>query len=325
GAGILWQTRALPPEQVFSCLNCHAPLAEQKALLAQQLQWQGAGKRPPPDYVPEDLHEQGLVCAACHVRGHQRFGPPPKQELPDTGLPHNGFVESAAFEDSRFCASCHQFPDDGPSLNGKLLENTYREWSESRFADEGRSCQSCHMPDRRHLWRGIHDPSMVAEALAINLQAWPTDDGAVRVEASILNQGAGHYFPTYLVPKVWLQLLLLDKEGKVNKTLDEQIVTRDVDVWLSEEFSDSRIAPGDKRFLVARLETPPPADWTFEVRVVVAPREHYERMFATVMRNNAHELDEQTRTLLTKAFEEARATRYTAMRTAIAVPTDSAN
>ena len=33
GNGILWQARALSPAEVVRCLDCHAPLAEQKTLL----------------------------------------------------------------------------------------------------------------------------------------------------------------------------------------------------------------------------------------------------------------------------------------------------
>ena len=35
------------------------------------------------------------------------------------------------------------------------------------------TCQTCHMPDRRHLWRGIHDPAMVAAASRRGSRATP--------------------------------------------------------------------------------------------------------------------------------------------------------
>lgn len=75
------------------------------------------------------LMRQGLVCAACHVRQHQRFGPPPRadaqaRQVPRSGLPHNGATVSAAFLRSEFCSSCHQFEPSDLRLNGKLLEDT---------------------------------------------------------------------------------------------------------------------------------------------------------------------------------------------------------
>ncbi|MBA7466455.1 hypothetical protein ES707_01639 [subsurface metagenome] len=44
-------------------------------------------------------------------------------------------------------------------------ENTLVEWEQSPAARNGMTCQSCHMPQRRHLWRGIHDPDMVRSGL----------------------------------------------------------------------------------------------------------------------------------------------------------------
>jgi hypothetical protein len=328
GAGILWQARALPPAEIARCLDCHAPLAEQKALLAMELGWPGAPATPPPAYVPPDLHRQGLVCAACHVRAHQRFGPPAAEGKPagDTpGLPHGGFVESAAFGDSRFCATCHQFPDDGPALNGKLLENTLEEWQASRHAAEGRQCQSCHMPERRHLWRGIHDPEMVREALSTDLALESLEKGRLRVRAVIRNSGAGHFFPTYLVPRVWLRLVLLDPAGRERTLLAEQVVARDVDVWLTEERSDTRIAPDGERVLEVELGFPPEQGWEVELRIDVAPREHYERMFATVLRNNAADLDAETLALVEQALAEARGSRFTALRERRSLPLAIAN
>ena len=328
GAGMLWQARALPSDQVSRCLDCHAPLAEQKALLARELGWPNAPAAAPPDYGPPDLHRQGLVCAACHVRAHERFGPPAAAGKPsgDTpGLPHGGFTETAAFADSRFCAACHQFPEDGPALNGKLLENTYNEWLTTRHAAEGRACQSCHMPERRHLWRGIHDPDMVRQALTTDLHVERLAGGRLRVRAEVRNSGAGHYFPTYLVPKVWLRLVVLDAAGVERRVLAETIVSRETDVWLSEERSDTRLAPDETRRLEAELAAPAESGWQVELRIDVAPREHYERMFAAVLDDSAVQLDALTREVLQAALVEARAARYSAAAMRQPLPTAIAN
>ncbi|MFP5506876.1 MAG: multiheme c-type cytochrome [Gammaproteobacteria bacterium] len=328
GAGMLWQARALPSDQVSRCLDCHAPLAEQKALLARELGWPNAPAAAPPDYVPPDLHRQGLVCAACHVRAHERFGPPAAAGKPSgatQGLPHGGFTETVAFADSRFCAACHQFPEDGPALNGKLLENTYNEWLTTRHAAEGRACQSCHMPERRHLWRGIHDPDMVRQALTTDLQVERLAAGRLRVRAEVHNSGAGHYFPTYLVPKVWLRLVVLDAAGAERGLLAETIVSRETDVWLSEERSDTRLAPDETRRLEAELAAPAEPGWAVELRIDVAPREHYERMFAAVLADSAVQLDALTREVLQAALVEARAARYSAAAMRQPLPAAIAN
>lgn len=328
GNGILWQARALSPAEVVRCLDCHAPLAEQKTLLGQALNWPDAPTDKAPAYVPPDLHQQGLVCAACHVRAHVRYGPPPSPgKLPgDTpGLPHGGYQESKAFADSRFCATCHQFSEDGPSLNGKLLENTLNEWRVSRHATEERTCQSCHMPERRHLWRGIHDPDMVREALTTKFSVEPGEGGRLRVRAEIRNSGAGHYFPTYLVSKVWLRLIVVDATGTEQIQLAEAIVSRETDVWLTKEYSDTRLAPDAVRVLTAEMPVPREPGWQIVLRIDVAPREHYERMFATVLRDSSVKLDALTRDILEAAIAEARASRYSVLLQQYALPGAIAN
>src|SRR5207249_4863664 len=122
---------------------------------------------------------------------------------PSETLPHNGVTRTPAFLRSEFCQSCHQFTPEGFALNGKLLENTYAEWKASRFAREGVQCQDCHMPDRRHLWRGIHDPEMVRSGLTIDASAGASryrpgervvvypDEFYARFFESLLAQGAG--------------------------------------------------------------------------------------------------------------------------------------
>ncbi len=313
GHGILWQVRALAPEQVKSCLDCHAPLAEQKALLARELGWPNAPANAPPDYVAPGLHRQGLVCAACHVRSHRRYGPPPATDKAPEETPklsHGGYQASAAFQDSRFCVTCHQFPDDGPALNGKPLENTFNEWRTSRHAAEGRSCQACHMPERRHLWRGIHDPDMLRQALSGTLSVLPTEGGALRVRAEIHNSGAGHYFPTYLVPRVKVRLVSENSAGTQRHLLAATVFARATDIWLTEERSDTRLPPDATSVLEATLMPPNESGWRLRLYIDVAPRAHYERMFAAVLRDNSAQLDVVTRELLNTALAEARASRY---------------
>src|SRR5690606_28924416 len=110
-------------------------------------------------------------------------------------------------------------------------------------------------------WRGIHDPEMVRSALTTGLTLESTSQGRLQVRAEIRNSGAGHYFPTYLVPRVWLRLVLLDPDGKDRTLLMEQVVARDVDVWLKEERSDTRMAPDETRVLELEIGPPPGPGW----------------------------------------------------------------
>ena len=69
-AGQLVEMAVADPPSALGCHVCHAPLAEQSAMT-----------RRPVGLAPNlafdaTLRRQGIVCAACHVRGHERFGPP---------------------------------------------------------------------------------------------------------------------------------------------------------------------------------------------------------------------------------------------------------
>lgn len=318
GPGILWQLRTMDQSHGNDCLRCHAPLAEQKALMAVERGWPNAPATAPPDWVPPDLHLKGLVCAACHVRRHERYGPPPLASRPPDGerRPHGGFVADAAFSDSRFCSTCHQFPADGRQVNGKLLENTYEEWRASRHAREGRQCQSCHMPGRRHLWRGVHDPEMVRRALHREVSVTRLDAGRLQVSITLANRDAGHHLPTYVVPKLMANVYLRGRGTQM--LVGQHVVGRTLNVALDREIADTRLAP-DARQEVSYEVSLAPGAWRVILRTEVAPGEHYERMFADMRRRNPG-LDEPTRALLDEALAKAVSARYFLDDIEVAVP-----
>src|SRR5206468_3241775 len=215
-AGQLVEMLTSAPADALGCHTCHAPLAEQRPLLGSE---ERHARNPAFDPA---LRAHGLVCAGCHVRAHERFGPPRRDgalasPAPRESLPHGGVTRTPAFLAAEFCRGCHQFTSNGFALNGKLLENTYEEWKASRFAREGVQCQDCHMPDRRHLWRGIHDPEMVRSGLTITLatdrQHYRPDD-EVRARLAVGNTGVGLHFPTYVTPRVVVRMALVDMHGQ---------------------------------------------------------------------------------------------------------------
>ena len=325
GPGILWQFLMMTQSGADTCMRCHAPLAEQKALVARERGWKNAPAAPPPAYVPADLDRDGLVCAACHVRRHARFGPPPRAGQPAAAgagrLPHGGFSAQPAFEDSRFCATCHQFAADGARLDGKLLENTFEEWRSSPAAARGESCQSCHMPDRRHLWRGIHDPQMTRRALRVSLHVRRIG-AAVDARAELANVGAGHDFPTYIVPEVVATLELVEASGAVRSVLARREIGRKADLQLTREISDTRIAPGSRARLQSRFALPAAGarDAYVRLRVVVHPGAHYERLFRSLL-ERPDRIPEAALPLLREALAEAQSGSYELYRLKEPIPT----
>ncbi len=312
GPGLRWQLMLMDQEQGNRCLRCHAPLAEQKALVALEHGWPNAPAQPPPDFVPHDLGHAGLVCAACHVRGHRRFGSPPRG-TPATDGPHGGFTVSEAFSDSRFCAHCHQFPEDGPRLAGKLQEDTYAQWLASDHAREGpdrQTCQSCHMPGRKHLWRGIHDPEMTRRAISVDLHLRDLGDGRHEAVATVRNVGAGHHFPTYMVPKVELAFVRHGAGGA--QELGRQLIGWQVDTGITREIADTRIPAGGMREFRQPFAASG-ADWRVELIVRVFPGEHYERIFRDSLAHAAR-LPPTAVPLLRQSLANVEGARYELLR-----------
>ena len=268
------------PATVESCMTCHGPLSEQLRQLAA-----ATGEyRPNGDYDAA-LERGGVVCAACHIREWRRHGPPRRDGSlapAPAGTPHEGAIRHLEFEESRFCAACHQFEEPAP--NGKPLENTLREWEASGFAERGVTCQSCHMPDRRHLWRGIHDPEMVRSGVTPD---WSVEGDPQRpgfeVRLALTNTGTGHHFPTYVTPAVDLEIAFVSAAGDTlamrSRTLRRDAVF-DGTGWIERE--DGRIPAGESRS-VAWTGPAPPGAARVAGRVRVRPDAFYTDFFRDLL------------------------------------------
>ena len=303
-AGQLAELRVRDPATALGCQNCHAPLAEQMPLVPGTL-----ADNPAFDAA---LRTRGIPCAACHVRGHERFGPPRRDgslasAAPRASLPHEGVTRTPAYLASSFCRGCHQFGPDGYALNGKPLEDTYEEWKASRFAAAGVQCQDCHMPDRRHLWRGIHDADMVRGGLTITLDDAPRVPGGVAARLVIENSGVGHRFPTYVTPLVLLRAELVDAAGHaLAGTRVERRIGREVTLDLEREVSDTRLAPGERAELVyARALEAGAVAARFSV--VVYPDAFYTAFFEALLRQGAGRGEDDVR----RALGETRRSAFT--------------
>lgn len=300
-SGQLVNWAASDPGTVQSCQVCHTPLSEQIA----QLPGADGEFATNPDFDPA-LRNQGLVCAACHLRGNRRYGPPRRDGSLQPSAPqavHEGVTaRTTYFEDSRFCATCHQFA--APAPNGKSLQNTHEEWEQSRYAAEGVPCQGCHMPDRRHLWRGIHDPDMVASGVTIEWveTARPDDPAGAVVELRLTNTGTGHHFPTYVTPEVIVELWLEDESGatiadsETTSTIGRR-VKYEAGQWV--EVADTRI-PADSSYSVTTSTTGSAV--RAHARVRVHPDAFYRGTFEGMLNRS---LSDTSRALIAEAHEEA--------------------
>ncbi|MBI5327985.1 MAG: hypothetical protein HZB80_06820 [Deltaproteobacteria bacterium] len=290
GPGLTGQLRpSKDPSFAASCYVCHAPMEEQSEMK------EARGKRQ-EEYIKNPLFDNrlklsGVSCSVCHLRGGKIYGPPATSKSQISNLKsqikgdHNGFVEKDFFEKAEFCAACHQL-DEGYELNGKLLVNTYREWEESLYGKNNIICQNCHMPDRQHLWRGIHDPDMVKNGVTIDARR---EDKKAKL--TITNAAVGHLFPTYATPLIIVKGFMLDKKGRVvQSSLKEAYIGRRISLDLSEELFDTRIGP-QKRFEFDYVIDKSYNKNKLVFEAWVYPDEFYNRFYRELLKGSDKNLD----------------------------------
>lgn len=186
------------------CIRCHAPSTDvtKDSALALKSTW------------------EGVSCDVCHATtGVQMASGGPRLVL-DPGPTKRGPIRDAQsigheaefsplHATSEICAPCHEYAN----AEGTPLLTTYSEWLGSAPAQEGKTCQSCHMgrtdaaivdprvarvPDAQvnlHEVPGGHSIDMLNRALAVDLELL-REGGTLLATVSLVNRGAGHSVPT---------------------------------------------------------------------------------------------------------------------------------
>jgi Cytochrome c554 and c-prime len=243
-----------------ACDPCHLPLK---------------GKLEPGDLAIGE----GVTCEACHaikdvvllpdatsarvaysVGDHIERGP--ICDAPDHYFHKMGC--SPLHRESRICGGCHQWSE------AKVpIFTEFDEWERGPSAKAGISCQDCHMPTTtaevargspprpgvpNHSFMGTSG-SLVDHALAITLEV-RRKGPAIDVDATLVNQGAGHSVPSGLPGRqLILRLLAVDRAGheldRAERTYARVLVDeRGVEVPFPAARSqkvDTRIAAGEQR------------------------------------------------------------------------------
>jgi len=267
GPGLLGQlpTRGPHVGSGLACLLCHAPGPDQAPFVsvaalpadggpgvtpteAASAAITAAAARPNPRFDPH-AEALGVRCTACHLQGGRVVGPRARS------APH-AVARGAAFDGVTLCAACHQF-GAASAVNGKPLENTVAEYRSSSWAASGASCVSCHMPFGKHLFQGIHTPSLVAASVEVTWSETGTGQGTL----SLTNTAVGHDFPTYATPRVVMQVQPEDARGAPVGEKATLILGRAVHfeggAW--REAFDTRVPPGQTRALHCALKLSPSA------------------------------------------------------------------
>jgi nitrate/TMAO reductase-like tetraheme cytochrome c subunit len=165
-----------------------------------------------------EVSQDGVTCVYCHYVGGpaDRGIPPYTLDLSAyhgtirNPIPTNthSSAYSAYLKGSDFCGGCHAYSNQ----HGVKIADTYGEWRRSRYAKQGMTCQSCHMPGKagRNSNQGPVRPRVAdhsfdiedlvaarphAATLSLTGARRPGSD-TLRVFATATNAGWGHSLPT---------------------------------------------------------------------------------------------------------------------------------
>ena len=187
-----------------------------------------------------DVSTEGVTCAYCHaVEGPGEAGGVPPYTL---DLTHyygtirspvftntHGSAYSAYIKTSEYCGACHDYKNQ----NGVPISNTYAEWKRSKYAKQGITCQTCHMPGgpgrNSHLGpprprvadhsfnSALAEKAQPGKSVGFTLRAGKTRSGdSLRVFATVSNTGWGHSLPTGNDQKIVLiRIRVLTQAGSI--------------------------------------------------------------------------------------------------------------
>jgi hypothetical protein len=286
-----WNLQAEHPLGASVCASCHAPTFSDPTLVYDLRKASGVAS-------------QGVHCDYCHKvvdaptdKLGTRFGrdglvllrPPDQQQLffgplDDAFRVGESFGHAPLYQESRYCASCHEGVVFGVHVYG-----TYSEWLASPARRQGQQCQTCHMAPTGTLTNiapgkgGIdRDPQslashgfpggqveMLRRCLKLSMRLTPEPD-SVTVHVEVLAENVGHRLPTGFIDRNLLLVVEgLDRQGKPTHLLAgpklppsagralagspgylyaRQLRTQDghpLPFWLAhEEPEDTRLFPG---------------------------------------------------------------------------------
>ena len=236
--------------QAQFCTECHSAIGTRGGVCTDGFSF---------DALPPIVAE-GVTCESCHKisaidrtwnSGHQLDPAGPMRGPLADPAPTDAHASAGdpTFDSAELCGSCH----DVREVSGLPLERPYEEWLESPAGEQGRPCQSCHMPTRpgraaiggpereavhEHTFVGVDLPltddfmstdavdrlrddvaDLLASAATITLDAdaVATPGGELYVTTTVDNLIDAHALPTGSTfnRQLWIELVVSDARGPV--------------------------------------------------------------------------------------------------------------
>lgn len=261
------------PGETGTCATCHSPALEaqspgtgflDQATTAAELEGVTCSACHQLDHIAADPTMLHTVGDAPSTWRFPDAGPATHEyvwgPLDDVDYPFMRASLAPVFASSLMCASCHEYVNQETGVPG---QTTYTEWLASSYAVPGdgmRTCQNCHMPastvpgpiadptpgsaptrpasqNHDHGFVGA-TPATLAEAIDLSTVV-RIDGGRLEVDATVLNSGAGHSFPTGISIRNALVVIEARREGE----LLDQLSGPTVPWWANDD--DAEVEPGD--------------------------------------------------------------------------------
>src|ERR1051326_3178060 len=138
-----WNLLAENPDASGACAACHAPTATFKETLDLREVRGVAGQGVHCDYCHKVVDSGLEPIGLAHGRHGMQLLRPSEGQLfvgPLDDVDRGEDTYSPLYQDSKYCASCHE-----GTVLGVHVYSTYSEWLVSPAAKKGQQCQSCHM------------------------------------------------------------------------------------------------------------------------------------------------------------------------------------
>jgi len=163
------------------------------------------------------------------------------------------------------------------------------------------------MPERRHLWKGIHDPEMVKDGVSVETKASRDHNDRVHAVIKVTNKAVGHKFPSYVTPKVFVYGAFLNPQGNVlEDTIQEAVIGWDArpigGQW--QEIFDTRVEPGKSFEHSFTWHRVPPEARKLRTWIEVHPDHFYHAHFYPAYLK-FDSLSPEGRKLIERALEES--------------------
>jgi hypothetical protein len=212
------------------CISCHGPLAFL------------SGDIPPARPSANTRVNEGVSCEICHsLTGSTEVKPFNFSAIMDLGGTKYGprddsrsSFHATAYSDftgsPEHCAVCH----DEQSPYGAWVKETYREWSDGYYADEGTVCIDCHMEKSSgvagmggvhrddlavHTFYGPHNSDFIADTIQVTASADRNQVSAgseITFDVEMFSKECGHYFPSGSGEErmLWMEAWATDSSGE---------------------------------------------------------------------------------------------------------------